>query len=94
MLINNRICILSLITSEELLAIEFNENEDEDEQLNHLNCLSWSNNGKFLGFAHWSGQISVYSSVDGQVIHQLTSKSVGEEDSLIEMWFAGSDASQ
>ena len=72
--VNNRICILSLLTSDELLSIIFDENSFD--QFNHLNCLSWSNNGKFLAFAHWSGLVSVYSSIDGQLIHELSSKSV------------------
>ena len=78
MLISTRICILSLITSEELLSIELDENDERraEEELIHLARFSWSNNGKFLAFAHWSGLVSVYSSSDGQVIHRLTSKAV------------------
>lgn len=72
---NNGLSILSLLTSDELLSIPLDD-ENISDRLNQLNCLSWSNNGKFLAFAHWSGFVAVYSSIDGQLIHQLASKTV------------------
>ena len=91
--VNNHLCIYSLLTSDELLSIVFEENSSDE--LNHLNCLSWSDNGKFVSLAHWSGLVSVYSSIDGQLIHRLASKAANlREDSFVEIWFSGSDASQ
>jgi len=92
-IVNNRLCIYSLLTSDELLSIVFDENPSD--RLNSLICLSWSDNGKLISLGHWSGLVSVYSSIDGQLIHRLTSKSsFNIEDSFVQIWFSGSDASQ
>jgi len=64
----------------DLISIDENSSDD----LNHLNFLSWSDNGKFLSLGHWSGLVSVYSSIDRQLIHRLTSKSsIIREDSFV-----------
>jgi hypothetical protein len=48
----------------------------QSDEYNYLNCLTWSNNGKLLAYGHWSGIVCVYSSSDGQLLHELPTKSV------------------
>ncbi|CAF3344776.1 unnamed protein product [Rotaria socialis] len=93
LVINNTICIMSLITSDVLLEIPLDL--PRTDEFNYLNCLTWSNNGKFLAYGHWSGIVCVYSSYDGQLLHELPTKTLNRnEDSFVEIWFSGSDASQ
>ncbi|CAF4929623.1 unnamed protein product, partial [Rotaria sp. Silwood2] len=74
LVINNNICIISFITSEVLLEISLDL--PRSDEYNYLNCLTWSNNGKLLAYGHWSGVVCVYSSIDGQLLHELPTKSV------------------
>ncbi|CAF1681333.1 unnamed protein product [Adineta ricciae] len=74
LVINNNLCIVSLITSDVLLEIPLDVIQSDE--YNYLNNLAWSNNGKFIAYGHWSGAVCVYSSIDGQVLHELTTKSV------------------
>jgi len=74
LVINNNICIISLVTSEVLLEISLDVFQSDD--YNYLNCLAWSNNGKLLAYGHWSGIVCVYSSNDGQLLHELPTKPV------------------
>ncbi len=74
LVINNNICIISLGTSEVLLEIPVDVSRSDE--YNYLNCLAWSNNGKFLSYGHWSGIVCVYSSNDGQLLHELPTKPV------------------
>ena len=74
LVIDNSICIISITTSEVLIEIPINIARSD--QYNHLNCLAWSNNGKLLAYGHWSGIVHVYSSNDGQLLHELPTKSV------------------
>ncbi|CAF3920050.1 unnamed protein product, partial [Rotaria sordida] len=93
LVINNNICIISFVTSEVLLEIPLDL--PRSDEYNYLNCLNWSNNGKLLAYGHWSGIVCVYSSNDGQLLHELPTKSLNRnEDSFVEIWFSGSDASQ
>ncbi|CAF5123561.1 unnamed protein product, partial [Rotaria sp. Silwood1] len=93
LVINNTICIISLVTSDVLLEISLDL--PRSDEYNYLNCLNWSNNGKLLAYGHWSGVVCVYSSIDGQSLHELPTKSFNHnEDSFVEIWFSGSDASQ
>lgn len=77
LIINNNICIISLITSEVLVEIPVEISLSDE--YNYLNCLTWSNNGKLLAYGHWSGIVCVYSSNDGQLLHELPTKSVIKE---------------
>jgi WD40 repeat protein len=72
--IDNNICIISLVTSDVLVTIPLHLSRSDE--YNSLNCLAWSNNGKLLAYAHWSGIVCVYSSNDGQLLHELSTKSV------------------
>ncbi|UJR07568.1 hypothetical protein I4U23_011855 [Adineta vaga] len=93
LVINNTLCIISSDTSDVLLEISLDVIQSDE--YNCLNCLAWSNNGKFLAYGHWTGTVCVYSSIDGQIMHELSTKSLNRhEDSFVEMWFSGSDASQ
>ena len=74
LVIDNNIGIISINTSEVLLEIPLNIARSN--QYNHLNCLAWSNNGKLLAYGHWSDIFDVYSSNDGQLLHELPTKSV------------------
>jgi hypothetical protein len=74
LVIYNNICVISLRTSEVLLEIPVDVSRSD--QYNHLNCLAWSHNGKLLAFGHWSGIVCVYSSNDGQLLHELPTRSV------------------
>lgn len=58
------------------MLLEIPVNVARSDQYNHLNCLAWSNNGKLLAYGHWSGIVDVYSSNDGQLLHELPNKSV------------------
>ena len=73
-IINNNICVISLVTSDVLLEIPLDVFQSDE--YNYLNCLAWSNNGKLLAYGHWSGIVCVYSSNDGQLFHELPTKSV------------------
>ena len=74
LVINNNLCIISLVTSDVLLEIPLDVIQSDE--YNYLNNLAWSNNGKFIAYGHWSGAVCVYSSIDGQILHELTTKSV------------------
>jgi len=90
---NHTICIISLNTSE--ILIEISLDLIRSDEYNSLNCLTWSNNGKLLAYGHWSGIVCVYSTNDGQLLHELQSKTLlKDEDSFVKIWFSGSDASQ
>ncbi|CAF1046439.1 unnamed protein product [Adineta steineri] len=92
LVINNNICIISLITSDVLLEIPLDLLQSDE--YNYLNCLAWSNNGKFLACGHWSGIVCVYASYDGQLLHELPKRTLNyNENSFVDIWFSGSDAS-
>ena len=63
-----------MVTSDVLLEIPLELIQSDE--TNCLNCLTWSNNGKLLAYGHWSGIVCVYSSYDGQLLHELPTKIV------------------